>query len=459
MKQDKNREDKLFNTVRSSPLEINLEETKSLFLKNTALVETQKSKTNILEKIFKIKNIIMTTPLIIGIGIFLLTFSDDNPKTTNKIIQLETVGQDLKTINAKDADVLDLDKSMQLSENETAQIEKRDNVLDLAEINTNDKIGPKPKKLNYTEKTKQTIETVELNQAENKVATITQNPKKSEHATPYTYVTLVKPLVRNDSPIPNLTDRQMRKLKRSLYKNLLEDKLISSKELFVEINLKYNSITVNDTKLNNKLYLKYLELTRIVGQGKYRKIELHPDYIKAGDFTEDGFRGTGMGTFTLDKGVDIKSTDQTHNIFETKEITDNKIKEQLESLDQFCDVLLQNSKIYNKKRKVDKGLFSNKHNLNYKMMKQLHADLYKLLLNDNLISDNNQYVLIQIPENEIIINTKLLETNLSRSYLDLMQTHKIKHGPLTMIRLSKNTIRLGIFEKREFTGTSLVLGE
>jgi len=154
MKKDKNREDKLFNTVRSSPLEINLEETKSLFLKNTSLVETQKSKTNILEKIFKIKNIIMTTPLIIGIGIFLLTFSDDNPKITNKIIQLETVGQDFKTINAKDADVLDLDKSMQLSTNETAQIEKRNEVLDLAEITTYDKIGPKSKKLNYTEKTK-----------------------------------------------------------------------------------------------------------------------------------------------------------------------------------------------------------------------------------------------------------------------------------------------------------------
>lgn len=106
------------------------------------------------------------------------------------------------------------------------------------------------------------------------------------------------PIMEEFSPI--LVPR-IQKLKRQLLKNLVRDKLISSKKEFVKIDLPEGKIIINGKSIEGKLYKKYnsIFLNHSIKHGEKRGIEISPYFIKVGDFYDDCFSGHASGTVEL----------------------------------------------------------------------------------------------------------------------------------------------------------------
>lgn len=99
-----------------------------------------------------------------------------------------------------------------------------------------------------------------------------------------------------------LSGRTMKKLKKKLLHKLAKDKIIPSQKTPVEIVLPGEKIVVNGRALSHEFFKKYADLldNYAIGFGPHRKIQINAKSIKVGDFTEYGFKGSGMGTFSAD---------------------------------------------------------------------------------------------------------------------------------------------------------------
>ena len=120
---------------------------------------------------------------------------------------------------------------------------------------------------------------------------------------PPTYIERPK-ITTDPDPVPDFNDIKLRKLRRVLYKNLLGDGLIPFKHIKVEMKLFSDRILLNETEIPDQYLLKYQQLTNEVGTGPYRSIRMSKLYVLAGDFEPDGFKGSGLGQFTVDMGLD-----------------------------------------------------------------------------------------------------------------------------------------------------------
>jgi len=243
--------------------------------------------------------------------------------------------------------------------------------------------------------------------------------------------------------IPDLSNREMRKLKRVLYRNLLEDKLILHDIEYVEISLLRDGIIINDIVLDYDKYLKYSGLTRKVGSGQFRKIKMDPEFIQMGDFTEEGFKGSGLGTFSFTSAKKLGD----NKTFGNKNVEDRIIKKELYDLDAFS------KDIINKEDQKNAGIRLKGINLNMEACKDVHSQLYQQLMHDNLIPSQEALVLIELPPNEIKVNGRTLNIQLFKKYNDFLKSHKIRHGAKRQIRMSAKTISIGDFSPGEFTGT------
>lgn len=104
-------------------------------------------------------------------------------------------------------------------------------------------------------------------------------------------------VVPADNDKIKMSSWEVLRLKRSLYKNLIKDKLIKSKISEVDIYLFERSIVVNGKELDVNQYSKYRNLTRDAGWGEKRMIRMTAKNIRVGDFDGLNFKGVGVGLF------------------------------------------------------------------------------------------------------------------------------------------------------------------
>ena len=182
----------------------------------------------------------------------------------------------------------------------------------------------------------------------------------------------------------------------------------------------------------------------IAGVGLERAIEMNDKYIKVGDFTKDGFKGNGHGTFE-EKYEDAPFVEEENELVDQMVDFKNDRKE----LFNFATKIMSKSQIKSK----GKSLFPIR--IKSEKLILLHEELYTQLLLDNLIDSKNDFVFIQLPKYDIAINGKKLQVPLPTKYLNIVEAYKIKQSGSRAILLSKNTISIGDFINGELIGTSV----
>ncbi len=446
MKADHKNADELFDSLRNSPSELSLEEVNQM-IEVLPTMPPPSPDTNLFSNFFNLNNIIMIS-LPVSIAIALLTMYNWSAKPI-----VEAPNAPIQELKKIEPSTIENSESLPPAIEQSIEEKASEPVLEKIEpIVSEQKTAPtiiqeepveRSPKVSAMDDTKST-------EGKNYIAydIPSSKPKNLEELEQYEAV---------DNDIPKLTDRSLKRLKRTLYQNLVADQLISSKKQYVMMELPGKEIIVNDKPLNEQLYAKYRELTREVGTGKYRKIEMSPDFIKMGNFMEDGFKGHGIGTFTLkeddifnngnlfDSSNEELDFDKDSHIFEKAE--DELLEEEMNALKRFAKGILDQKP----KRIGKKSLFAV--NIKDHKTKPLYDNLQELLLNDGFIESRKDFVLIELPENEVWINGQLLTQEEAQAYEQILADYKIKHGPIRMIRMSEHTISVGDFSEWEFTGT------
>ena len=276
----------------------------------------------------------------------------------------------------------------------------------------------------------------------------------SDKITTSGYTTFLKPKLfsQDPSPLKNISTPRLKKLRRNLYKNLIDDGMLTSKSILVEIQLMANQILVNNQPIPASFLLKYKNLTNIAGTGPDRKIKMHPDYILAGDFTEAGFRGHGFGNFT------VKMIEEDNLFFQSNDLRDKLLVGDTNFLEIENDALISFANEIQHKTPDDSGwkrLFAP--NLNTKKMTYLHRDLTLLLTEDNFIDEEKEFAVIQLPKDIIRVNGENLSGEQFKKYQKIINSYRIKHGRDRMILLSPHFIKVGNYNYGNFSGTATTL--
>ena len=151
----------------------------------------------------------------------------------------------------------------------------------------------------------------------------------------------------------------LRRLKRSLLNNLMNDRFIDNKKDAVVIEIEEKQIVINGIKLKPYLYTKYTSIAQdfeIVPE-ENRQIRINDDLILVGDFTEEGFRGKAEGQGNKMYLADFKKDIQLGKVMldlspvthrKSKISFDEQIMQEILNLSHFDDIF--------KKDKSDKFL-------------------------------------------------------------------------------------------------------
>lgn len=83
---------------------------------------------------------------------------------------------------------------------------------------------------------------------------------------------------------------------------------------------------------------------------------------------------------------------------------------------------------------------------------KIKRSLRRSLSKDQLITNRNSTIRIELPQDKIIVNGKTLESPLSQKYKDLFKSWGIANGPYHEIRISPKYIMIGDFAPDGFTG-------
>ena len=431
-----NQEQRLFNHLRNTPTELNLEQVEGI-IKNLPNLPTPEKVNNDWTNFLNLKNmILMSIPISIAIMLAVFSNTEKLPQPISKMEELpkEIIQQPTHPETEMVAEINEISTSPDVISPQRKPVEP------LAEISSRTDLPVlEDKKITVDIEPTTSLAQRPENQIENPTEDLVRKNRAGTATT--------SPFPEKEiNPLPKFTTIRLRKLKRTLYKNLLQDKLIATKYEAVVIDLPGNEIYVNGKKLNANLLLKYSSLTGEVGTGPNRKIKFNQQYIKVGDFTEEGFKGEGFGTFTEE------FVPSEHGFFgdTENEVFDKMIKEEQRELDEFADFLTQG-----KKTSKSKSLFS--FNISYKNATQLKKELYELLRADQLIDSVDSFVLIELPKDVIRINKKELSNTLYEKYERLFSKYKVKHKEQRQIRMSQHTIQIGEFYLGGFTGTSIIV--
>jgi len=132
--------------------------------------------------------------------------------------------------------------------------------------------------------------------------------------------------------------------------------------------------------------------------------------------------------------------------------------EKIEKKDQFLHYLIRsarNRSISNyQKRKWKNSLFQVK--IKGQKLRQLFDELHQTLEADQLISSISDYVLIELPKDEIRVNGVTLIGAQAKKYAELIDKFKIKRADNRQIQISEHIIRVGDYKPDSFTGSFAV---
>ncbi len=415
--------------ARSVPTELSTEEVRAMF--DTIVPQPEQAESNN-HKLTpnQIKLIIMSlTTLSLSLVIYFFGFANNiNSRTTSVIAPLQSSNQSEIKFQRELNDLdyfINQNYTKQERRARTAEIES----LSLLTKGTNQSISIPERDIPSVDMKKPEFEDTQDQAQDNKMKY-------------YSNYGILRYHEVTSDPLPELSSRTMRRMKRKLYKELVNDQLIRAKGIPVTIELHKDQITINNQVLNNELEIKYYQITHKAGTGPNRKIEMHSTYIKIGDFTSVGFKGSGLGTFEMEGPLELTAPNAPEDPWNIL------WKEERNALNQFCENLLDQMEHIPGKN----PLFS----VNIKdseKLRSLSQSLRNALIEDEYITDPEDFILITHQKDKMTINGKTLDDNQRMSYVDLLATCKVKAAPNRMVRMSKHTISIGDFTPQEFTGT------
>ncbi len=252
-----------------------------------------------------------------------------------------------------------------------------------------------------------------------------------------------------------LNTRELRRLKKQLYKNLTADGLVRNRKQFVRIDLPGEEIRVNETAVVEQLKPKYAELTYRVGWGPERRIEMDADHIKVGDFTKDGFKGSGVGRFeadfaNADSDLTAKAEGAALGLLgeqDSEELEWEKLKEEEGArLRDYCKSVRVNDV-------QPKNPLAIPYDIKFETCHQLHQELYAQLISDNLVNQVGEMVLLEYPKSGLYLNGKLMEAEHAKAYEKLLDKHKFRAGTGKEVQLSEHIVAAGHVIPTGFTGS------
>lgn len=85
-------------------------------------------------------------------------------------------------------------------------------------------------------------------------------------------------------------------------------------------------------------------------------------------------------------------------------------------------------------------------------IQKLKRKLLRNLVKDDLINSKKEFVRIDLPKGQIIVNGKAIEGELYRKYNSIFLNHDIQHGEKRGIHISPYFIKVGDFDGECFKG-------
>jgi len=251
------------------------------------------------------------------------------------------------------------------------------------------------------------------------------------------------------TPPPNLSDRQMKRMKKTLYAELYLDGLITSESAEVLLELKGTTILVDSMRLNDVLAEKYKAITAIAGYGPRRAIKLSERLILVGDFYGEEFKGSGTGLFP----PEVISTTELLQLnsngerlgFETEHTIMHS--DEWDKLDVFADSVLANAPLQQGKKRLLSV------DLTARNMVSLYQMLQRQLLDDEHISKPSDDCVLGFGESIITINGASLSQENSLPYYAIFNAFNIKSGQHREVRMNDKIIGVGDFKYGKFRGT------
>ena len=255
-----------------------------------------------------------------------------------------------------------------------------------------------------------------------------------------------------------MTSWDLIKLKRTLIKNLVKDKLIASKYSEVEIQLKERSIIVNGHELNVNQFTKYRNLTSQAGWGEKRKIIMNQQNIRVGDFEGLNFKGVGLGRFyetneipDITKEHENQKVEKHNNlaVFEKEKTERQKNEEKVEEETKALNKIVE--EIYSDSGPFRKSFFyGNK--FKEKDMRAIHTGIYKQLADSKLKYNYQSLIVLELKENQLILNGEELDSDIEIMLNDFLSEFNFKRKDFRMIKLTEHSIAIGDYRPGSFTG-------
>ncbi len=433
------KEQQLFQSLRQSPTELDLAEVESIIggLPNASPLPSAKNNWN---NFFHFKTLLLMT---ISIAILLGFFVFINPETplappspvSNKLPSISEVRRETPRIEIETVTPA---------------------VTPSAPLNTPSQNLPIPEKMPAPKSepallstTQEAIPTTPLTPEVAPSTTATDPVKEiaaptfenKDSARPGTNIPLSPPQVIA-SPVPELSGSELRRLKRTLLKELVKDGLLQSKRDVVVMELPGDRIVLNGAVLDAALFLKYQGLTHKVGQGPDRKIKMESAYIQVGDFGPEGFSGSGSGTFTIE--MQSEQDDLWKKEEEGIGLFSNSVELQQAALDLFAKQIVGDRKRSGKMVGV---------NINGEKTEALYKALYERLVKDQLLKSKKDLVVLELPKGQILVNGVALNADLYTVYRRLLDQYKVGQGPLRQIRMNEYLLEVGDYKYGNFKGT------
>lgn len=434
------KDDHLFEQLKQSPAELSLDEVNKMIeaFPLTEVGHDGNGTADASSIVFSVKAVLfITIPLLIAAGVFFFKSSDS--KSTTQLNSNQAPAEEVLKVSQEELSILS-------TTNELVDVKtdnKRENIKAQAsrpQLQSSESIKRLRTQINW----KKSIDKINMPFIKvNRRPRVVNSPNilpKSKRSTGFFQT--VDQTFEEPSFIPDLSNREMKKLKRVLYRHLVDDKLVFNNETYVEISLLRDGIIINDVVLGYDQYLKYKDITRKVGVGHHRKIKMDPEFIQLGDFTDEGFKGSGLGTFSFTSAKKLSDS----KISEKESGQESEIKKELNELDDFSEQIINGED-------AKSGIRLRSINLNMEACKDVHQQLYDQLFYDRLIQSKEDFVLIELPPNAMIVNGTTLNIQLFKKYNDFLKSYKIRHGAKRQIRMSSQTISIGDFSPGEFTGT------
>jgi len=294
-----------------------------------------------------------------------------------------------------------------------------------------------------------------------------------------------------------LDDLRLKRLKRTLLRELSRDLLIKSKRALNVVHFKQGEIFVNNQRLSYEEFTKYSELLFKfrVEPGPEKRVVTDPKFVMVGSFTERGFDGSMQGRAMdlhfvndgvilnglLDKSGNRKPGSQGVVLFDEPKTTvqpgdilmsaEGSAKDgqlNFSGLDRYLTDSLglpglgdREFEVVNFKNAAtistlfDSEAEDNTIKMSNVQVRNFKKELYKMLVNDDQIASKNKPVIMLISPSPFKVNdNNVMSGQIWQKYIRLLAKYDLVPAVNRKILMNSDFIMIGDFNNGEFSGTA-----